>query len=87
MVRMFARHQVADYDAWRKAYDTFDRESLGVRQHAVYRSVADPNEITVWHDFDDRATAESFASSDDLKAAMTDAGVVSAPNIWITDVA
>ena len=87
MVRMFARHQVADYDAWRKAYDTFDRESLGVRQHAVYRSVTDPNEITVWHDFDDRATAESFASSDDLKAAMTDAGVVSAPNIWITDVA
>jgi quinol monooxygenase YgiN len=85
MVRMFARHQVADYDAWRKAYDTFDRESLGVRQHAVYRSVTDPNEITVWHDFDDRATAESFASSDELKAAMTKAGVVSAPNIWITD--
>ena len=85
MVRMFARHQVADYDAWRKAYDTFDRESLGVRQHAVYRSVTDPNEITVWHDFEDRATAESFASSDDLKAAMTEAGVVSAPNIWITD--
>ena len=85
MVRMFARHQVADYDAWRKAYDTFDRESLGVRQHAVYRSVTDPNEITVWHDFDDRATAESFASSDDLKAAMTEAGVVSVPNIWITD--
>ena len=85
MVRMFARHQVADYDAWRKAYDTFDRESLGVRQHAVYRSVTDPNEITVWHDFEDRATAESFASSDDLKAAMTDAGVVSVPNIWITD--
>jgi len=85
MVRMFARHQVADYDAWRKAYDTFDRESLGVRQHAVYRSVTDPNEITVWHDFEDRATAESFASSDDLKAAMTEAGVVSVPNIWITD--
>ena len=85
MVRMFARHQVADYDAWRKVYDAFDRESLGVRQHAVYRSVGDPNEITVWHDFDDRATAESFANSDDLKAAMADAGVVSAPNIWVTD--
>ena len=85
MVRMFARHQVADYAAWRKVYDAFDRDSLGVRQHAVYRSVSDPNEITVWHDFDDRATAESFAVSDDLKATMADAGVVSAPNIWITD--
>jgi hypothetical protein len=63
----------------------FDRGSLGVRQHAVYRGVSDPNDITVWHDFDDRATAEAFAGSDDLKATMTEAGVVSAPNIWITD--
>ncbi len=85
MIRMFARHQVADYSAWRKAYDAFDRGSLGVRQHAVDRSVTDPNEITVCHDFDDRATAESFAGSDDLKAAMTEAGVISPPNIWITD--
>ena len=85
MVRMFARHQVADYDAWRKVYDAFDRESLGVRQHVIHRRVDDPNEITVTHDFDDRATAESFAGSDDLKAAMSEAGVVSAPNIWITD--
>jgi quinol monooxygenase YgiN len=85
MVRMFARHQVADYDAWRKVYDAFGREALGVRQHAVYRSVDDPNDVTVWHDFDDRATAESFVGSDDLKATMTKAGVVSAPNIWITD--
>ena len=85
MVRMFARHQVADYDAWRKVYDAFDRGALGVRQHAVYRSVDDPNDITVWHDFDDPATAESFTNSDELKAAMTEAGVVSAPNIWITN--
>jgi len=85
MVRMYARHQVADYDAWRKVYDAFDRESLGARDHAVYRRVDDPNEITVWHDFDDRATAESFAGSDELKAAMAEAGVVSAPNIWVTD--
>ena len=46
MVRMYARHQVADYDAWRKVYDAFDRESLGARDHAVYRRVDDPNEIT-----------------------------------------
>ncbi len=85
MVRMFARHQVADYDAWRKVYDDFDRGSLGVRAHSVYRNVGDASEVTVVHDFDDRATAEAFAGSEDLKAAMTEAGVVGAPNIWITD--
>jgi hypothetical protein len=85
MVRMFARHQVADYDAWRKAYNEFDRASLGVRKDAVYRSVSDPSEVTVCHDFDDRAAATAFVSSDDLKATMTKAGVVGAPDIWITD--
>jgi quinol monooxygenase YgiN len=84
MVRMFARHKVTDYDAWRKVYDAFDRESLGVRAHAVYRDVTDPNDVTVWHDFDDQQAAESFAGSETLKAVMAEAGVVSAPNIWVT---
>lgn len=84
MVRMFARHQVADYSAWRAVYDDFDRASLGVRQHAVYQQVDDANDVTVWHDFDDLETAQAFVGSDELKAAMAKAGVVSAPNIWIT---
>ena len=85
MVRMFARHQVADYDAWRNVYDAFDREALGVRAHAVYRRVGNPNDITIWHDFDDRAAAESFRGSEDLREAMSRARVVSAPNLWLTD--
>lgn len=85
MVRLFARHQVADYATWRKVYDAFDRSSLGVRAHAVYRAVGDGNNITVWHDFDDQAAAEAFAGSDTLKSVMAEAGVVSAPNIWITN--
>jgi quinol monooxygenase YgiN len=84
MVRMFARQQVADYDSWRKVYDAFDRGSLGVRADTVYRDVADPNNVTVVHDFDDRQTAESFVNSDKLKATMEKAGVTGPPNIWIT---
>ncbi len=61
------------------------RGALGVRAHGIYRGVEDPNDITVWHDFDDRATAESFMGSDDLREAMTRAGVVSAPNLWLTN--
>ena len=42
---------------------------------AVYRDIDDPLQITVWHDFDDRAAAESFAASEDLKTTMAEAGV------------
>jgi hypothetical protein len=84
MVRMFAQHKVSDYAKWREAYDAFDRSGLGVQAHAVYQSVDDPNDVTVWHDFSSLEEARSFAGSEELKAVMIEAGVVSAPNIWLT---
>jgi hypothetical protein len=44
MTRLFVRHNVADYRAWRKAYDDFDveRKKLGVIAHAVFQSIDDP---------------------------------------------
>ena len=84
MVRMYVRHQVSDYDAWRKVYDAFAQASRGARGEAVYQALDDPNDLTVGHDFDDRAAAESFAASEDLKTAMAEAGVVGTPTIWFT---
>src|SRR5215211_4189393 len=84
MVRLFIRHPVADYTAWRQVYDGFDEErrGMGVTGHAVYQSVDDPNDVTAWHDFETREQAESFASSDRLREAMTEAGVEGQPSIW-----
>ena len=86
MVRMFVRHDVADYDAWRQGYDAFDstRRSLGVTGQAVYQSIDNPNDVTVWHDFASAEEAKALVSSDELRAAMERAGVTSEPSIWIT---
>jgi hypothetical protein len=37
-VRMYVRHEVSDYAAWRKGYDAFNaaRRSMGVKGAAVY---------------------------------------------------
>ena len=84
MVRLFVRHAVADYSTWRKVYDDFDaqRRSMGVTAHAVYRSVDDANDVTVWHDFATREQADAFASSEELRSAMERAGVQGRPTIW-----
>ena len=37
MARMYVRHQVADYAAWRQVYDAFDRESLA-RSSSIIRA-------------------------------------------------
>ena len=89
MIRLFVRHRVTDYPTWRKVYDEFDaeRRSLGAVDHAVFQSVGDPSDVTVWTDFETSAAAESFASSPQLRAAMEKAGVDGAPQIWSVNAA
>ena len=85
-VRIFVRHEVTDYAAWRKVYDAFNatRRKLGVIGQAVYTSIDNPNDVTVTHDFSSADKARAFASSPDLKAAMERAGVKGSPQIWFT---
>lgn len=86
MVRMFARHRVSDFATWKQAYDAFDgeRKGMGVTGHAVFKSTEDPNDVTLWHDFDTLESARGFAESDRLREVMSDAGVVEEPKIWYT---
>ena len=86
MPTLFVRHNVADYAAWRKVYDEFDprRRELGVTSHGVYQADGNPNDVTVYHEFDSMDKAKSFVSSSDLKDAMSRAGVQGAPDVWIT---
>ena len=77
MVTWFLRHRVADYDAWRKVYDDFGdvQKASGVVEESVYRSVDDPNDVLVMHRFATREALDAMLASEDLKRAMTDAGV------------
>ena len=87
MAVLFVRHTVADYTAWRKAYDDFDdqRSSLGVTGHGVFQLDGDPNDVTVYHEFSSMDAAKAFAGSEQLKEAMTKAGVQGMPDIWFTE--
>ena len=84
MTTMFARHKVADYAAWRKAYEGFAplQKKGGVAAEAVYRSVDDPNEVTVTHEFSDANRARAFVDSPELREVMQKAGVIGKPTIW-----
>jgi heme-degrading monooxygenase HmoA len=74
---LLLRQRVADFDAWKKAYDdglAVLRES-GVRRHRVLRSLVDPNVVVIAATFDTLANARAFPDLPGLKQAMTDAGV------------
>lgn len=87
MVRLYVRHAVEDFDAWKQHYDDFDaeRRSMGARDDGVYRRIDDGNDVTVWHDFADRDRAASFVGSERLRDVMADAGVVGKPEAWVVE--
>ena len=86
MIRLFVRHPVADFATWKQAYDDFDaeRRGMGVVGDEVFQTVGDPNDITVWHDFESEEAAQSFMGSPRLHEVMDEAGVAGAPQIWFT---
>jgi quinol monooxygenase YgiN len=81
MASMLIQHQVKDYAAWKKVFDSaIDlRKSNGELSAQVYRDASDPNKITTINKWNTIANAQKFAHSPELKAAMEKAGVVGAP--------
>ena len=77
MTVSFVHHRVADYDAWRRVYDSvgdMQREG-GVSEEAVYQAEGDPNSVLVMHQFGSSEQAHAFFERADLRDAMGQAGV------------
>lgn len=79
--RMMITHEVKDYDHWKEVFDQHEpeRRLAGLELVGIGRSHSDPLEISVMFAFDDMDAAKLFASSDELKQAMEESGVVSDP--------
>ena len=62
MTTLRIENTVRDYDAWKAAFDRFDRarRDRGVRSYRVSRSHADPSQVAIDLEFDDRVRAEEF---------------------------
>ena len=86
MAVLFVRHKVEDYGSWKAAYDKFDaeRKTMGVMGHGVFQAEDNPNDVTIYHEFDTMDTAKSFVGSARLKEIMESAGVVGPPEMWFT---
>jgi heme-degrading monooxygenase HmoA len=87
MPSLLMRHRVADYPAWKAAFDEhgITRHANGSQGGRLFRDVADPNEILVLLEWDDLERARLFADSDDLREAMARAGVTDRPDIWFLE--
>ena len=84
---LLVRHQVADFDTWKRGFDDHEqmRRDAGIVAHHLNRAEDDPNLVTVFLAVEDVEQARAFAASDELKAIMQEVGVTSVPEMtWMT---
>ncbi len=86
---MIVSHQVADFDTWKAAFDDDEQSRIdnGILGHHINRAEDDPNSLAIYLAVGDVDRAKAYATSDELKSKMAEAGVTSAPEImWMTPV-
>ena len=80
---LVATHKVADFERWKPVFEGVAelKRRFGWKQSSVFAIDGDRNNVLVMEEFDTLEHARAFATSPELKAAMGEAGVVSAPEI------
>ena len=83
---LLIRHTVQDYSDWKAVFDEQEdlRRANGSQGGRLFRST-ESGEVLVLLEWDDLERARFFADSDDLREAMTRAGVTDRPDIWFLE--
>lgn len=85
MPSLLIRHRVANYPAWKAAFDEHEstRRANGSQAERLFCDPADPRQLFLFLEWDDLERARLFIDSDDLREALAQAGVTDDPDIWL----
>ncbi len=88
MIVVRIEHPVADYEAWKGAFDAdpADRRGSGVRRYRIFRATDDPNSVMVDLEFDSESEAEAMLASLRGVWDRVQGTVISDPRARIVDV-
>ena len=90
MFRVFVRVHLRDFEAFRAYFDreggAEERRAWGIARTQIHRTIDEPDEVTVCHDFDKLADAKAYKRRSRLIEVMVQAGATHAPQIWATEV-
>lgn len=85
---VLARFKVADYEKWREVFVSKAelRKPFGCTGTHIFYNAKDTGDVIVNLQWDSEENATKFLNSDELKQAMQEAGVTSAPEfIFLED--
>jgi quinol monooxygenase YgiN len=78
VTHLHAGFKVNDYEQWKEGYDAHaeQRKTSGEISYQVFRSLDDPNTVTVLSVQESAEQIQAFMDSPDIQAAMEAAGVI-----------
>jgi heme-degrading monooxygenase HmoA len=85
MITVLVRHKVADFNAWKPAFDSVFsfHHTVGEEAHKIFRSLTDANDVTVMLTFATAEAAQKFVNSDTLRTRMKEGGVIGEPSVQV----
>ena len=89
MINVLIHHEVADYTAWKAAFDdSLDwRHKQGECSCRIFRSAGNVNDVNLFFEWESLEKARAFAASEELKNRMARAGVKGTPRVdFLTEV-
>ena len=87
MPAMIVKHRVANFEKWKATFDEMDptRQAHGWTGYSLLRDATDPNLIVIVNRMSDLGRAKAYGSSDALRTAMQNAGVLGVPEIQLLE--
>lgn len=85
MVIVLIHHKVNDFSRWKAVFDSafMFRKDSGETSFRIYHDVSDPNDLTLWFEWESVASAQKFVKSEELVRQMELAGVEGKPDICV----
>ena len=83
MPHLLIHHKVRDFAAWKAGYDAHSpaRDVAGLEEVHLLQGYEDPNDVVALFRARDIRNIRKFTSSEDLKRALSRAGVIGTPVI------
>ena len=84
MPYILVRQDVENFNQWKAVFNQHEetREDAGSLGYQLLNSIDNPNEVFVLFEWDSLANAQQFTSSDELREAMQNAGVIGRPDVF-----
>jgi quinol monooxygenase YgiN len=77
-VVLFSRIEVADYDAWKAVFDSYDdtRQANGQMNVQLFRDIENPNIVTVISHWESMEGVQAFQQTVDVPAAQKQGSMI-----------